>query len=163
MPVEDDPPAYEPSSSSQVQNHTKTDSKQSINLVSIDEPHNLYCRAMELKNKLFATNNNNADALALLFQAAEAGNPASHFQIGVMHSKGLGTKKCKITAFEWYMKGALLNDRDAQYKVGKFYHFGKGGVAGDMNAAIAWYRKAASQKEPKSDKFLREMYDASGF
>ena len=75
---------------------------------------------------------------------AERGYPLAMCQVGYFYWEGLGTEKDEQKAFAWTQRGALANDRDAQYNLACFYETGVGCVRDEAQANL-WYARAAAQ------------------
>lgn len=93
----------------------------------------------------FYSKKNYKEAIDLYRKAADQGNIAGEYNLGIMYEKGLGVKKDVIQAITWYQKGANQKDKDslrnlinAQIKLaGQLYQ--------DKNFkdSVLWYRKVA--------------------
>ena len=75
---------------------------------------------------------------------AESGNARAQFNLGVMHTRGLGVSRDDAEAVKWYHRAAEQGDAGAQYSLGVMYAEGKG-VPRDLARAVEWYRLAAAQ------------------
>jgi TPR repeat protein len=75
---------------------------------------------------------------------AEQGDELSQFNLGVMYSRGEGTKQSGSKALKWYMKSAEKGYAPAQFNLGAAYLEGKFTEA-DATKAAAWWQMAAEQ------------------
>jgi class 3 adenylate cyclase/tetratricopeptide (TPR) repeat protein len=85
------------------------------------------------------------EAATWLRKAAAQGNASSQNNLGILYLKGgPGIKPDDREAFAWFRLAAEQGDRDGQFYLGNMYRYGRGQAA-DLNQAVEWYRKAASQ------------------
>ena len=90
-----------------------------------------------------------ATALAELEPAAQAGDAAAEYYLGVLYDHGAGVDRDHRTAAEWYEKAARQDHLDAQFKLGMLYRDGAGSpgdpnaVRPDPAAAARWFTPAA--------------------
>ncbi|PAX24878.1 hypothetical protein CKX34_01650, partial [Neisseria gonorrhoeae] len=59
-------------------------------------------------------------------QAAEQGNAAAQFNLGVMYENGQGVRQDYVQAVQWYRKASEQGDAQAQYNLGLMYYDGRG-------------------------------------
>lgn len=90
--------------------------------------------------------------------AAEAGDAAAQFQMGVAYDNGYGVRRDLTEAAKWYERAAEQGHAAAQTSLGSLYENGEG-VPQDYSRAIELYRKAAAQGEPMAQHSLGFMYD----
>lgn len=84
-------------------------------------------------------------ALEWYQKAAEQKNPLALFAMGRLYANGIDEENPDNSrAFDYYMQAANMNLREAQYRVGVAFLFGKGTVK-DMDSAISWIRKSSEQ------------------
>ena len=76
--------------------------------------------------------------------AADAGDSLGEYNVGFCFEEGLSVSKNATEALRWYKKAAEKGNGDAMWKVGTFYHYGKGNVTKDYREAKRWYEKAIS-------------------
>lgn len=96
-------------------------------------------------------------ALMEFSRAAEQGNAAAQFNLGLMYATGQGVPKDEQQAVHWYRKAAEQGDASAQLNLG--VHHAKGqGVPKDELQAVYWYRKAAEQGKASAQLNLGLMY-----
>ncbi len=81
------------------------------------------------------------EAVPLLAQGVDAGNPLAQLLYGDMLLSGAGVPEDPVQAIALYEAAAEQNFAPAQYGVGRAYAEGWG-VAVDPAAALAWFRKA---------------------
>jgi PQQ-dependent catabolism-associated CXXCW motif protein len=82
-------------------------------------------------------------SLALLRQAAEAGNAGAMALIGDAYQAGLGVPQDKSQALYWYRRGADLGHPGAINMVGIEIDHGVGSVPPDPAEALKWFRRSA--------------------
>ena len=117
----------------------KANEKQTLQEAPVDAEAQIKLANESYKKK------NYKQAIDLYRKAAEQGNIAGQYNLGIMYEKGLGVKKDATQAIAWYQKGANQKDKDslrnlinAQIKLaGQFYQ--------DKNFkdSVLWYRKVA--------------------
>ncbi len=78
--------------------------------------------------------------------------------LGVMYQNGYGVSQDYEKAFEWYFKGANLNEPYAQANLGILYENGWG-VRQNYGAAVIWYREAVKQGNQVAQCNLAILYD----
>ncbi len=93
-------------------------------------------------------------------KAAEHGNAAAQYSLGVLYTDGLGVAADPHRAVAWYQRSAAQGYAKAENNLAWFYANGKG-VARDPGLAASWYRKAAEQGNAKAQMSLGLLY-ASG-
>ena len=76
-----------------------------------------------------------------MLQAAEQGNVAAQYNLGVMYANGQGVRQDYAQAVQWYRKVAEQGDAEAQYNLGLMYYKGEG-VRQDLALAQEWFGKA---------------------
>lgn len=91
--------------------------------------------------------------------AADKGQARGECGAGLCFEEGLGIEQNGLTqneaeAFEWYKKASAKGHGIAMYRLGLFYHYGKGNVKKDYNEAKKWYEKAIASKH--SDKIVKD-------
>lgn len=77
-------------------------------------------------------------------KAAEQGDAAAQFIMGLMYFDGRGLAQDDRQAEVWYRKAAEQGYASAQVNLGLMYFFGRG-VSKDDQQAVAWLRKAADK------------------
>ncbi|HFA1159078.1 TPA: sel1 repeat family protein [Neisseria gonorrhoeae] len=82
-------------------------------------------------------------------QAAEQGNAAAQFNLGVMYENGQGVRQDYIQAVQWYRKASEQGDAQAQYNLGLMYYDGRG-VRQDLALAQQWLGKACQNGDQNS-------------
>lgn len=86
----------------------------------------------------------NASDFQSNLKAAEQGDAAAQYYLGVLYSSGVGVLQDDKKAITWYRKSAEQGHAPAQYSLGVLYSSGVG-VLQDDKIAVIWYRKAAEQ------------------
>ncbi|HFB4418182.1 TPA: tetratricopeptide repeat protein [Neisseria gonorrhoeae] len=82
-------------------------------------------------------------------QAAEQGNAAAQFNLGVMYENGQGVRQDYVQAVQWYRKASEQGDVQAQYNLGLMYYDGRG-VRQDLALAQEWLGKACQNGDQNS-------------
>ncbi|EPI3704007.1 tetratricopeptide repeat protein [Neisseria gonorrhoeae] len=82
-------------------------------------------------------------------QAAEQGNAAAQFNLGVMYENGQGVCQDYVQAVQWYRKASEQGDAQAQYNLGLMYYDGRG-VRQDLALAQQWLGKACQNGDQNS-------------
>ena len=96
-------------------------------------------------------------ALEWYQKAAEQKNPLALFAMGRLYANGIDEENPDNSrAFDYYMQAANMNLREAQYRVGIAFLFGKGTVK-DMDSAISWIRKSSEQGYAAAITLLSEL------
>ncbi|HFA7670055.1 TPA: sel1 repeat family protein [Neisseria gonorrhoeae] len=93
-------------------------------------------------------------------QAAEQGNAAAQFNLGVMYENGQGVRQDYVQAVQWYRKASEQGDAQAQYNLGLMYYDGRG-VRQDLALAQEWLGKACQNGDQNScdnDQRLKASY-----
>ena len=98
-----------------------------------------------------------AEAVKWLRKAAEHGNGAAQFDLGLMYNGGDGVTRDYAEAAKWFRMAAEQGHAGAQGWLG--FAFGSGqGVTRDYAEAAKWVRKAAEQGEAIGQYGLGGMY-----
>jgi len=84
--------------------------------------------------------------------AADRGDAQGECGAGLCFEEGLDIEKNGLThnemkAFEWYKKASSKGHGEAMYRLGMFYHYGKGKVKKDYTVAKQWYEKAIATND----------------
>ncbi len=82
------------------------------------------------------------DAVPLLEQGVEAGNPLAQLIMGDMLLAGAGVDEDKAAGLALFEAAAAQDFGPAQYGIGLAYAMGWGGVTPDLKLALDWLRKA---------------------
>ena len=99
-------------------------------------------------------------ALPPNFNAAEQGDAAAQYNLGLCYEEGKGVATNYVTAVQWFRKAAERGHPGAQCQLGFCYFMGEG-VPENTVEAIQWYRKSAEQRYPPAQFNLAGCY-ASG-
>ena len=73
-----------------------------------------------------------------------------------MYAKGNGVEQDYEKAFDWYMKAAEQENRDAQYSVAVMYESGEG-VERDLYKALYLYNVAADQGDERAIERVKRL------
>src|SRR5947207_14998732 len=84
------------------------------------------------------------DELITMREAAERGDAAAQFKLGVKYATGDGVPTNDSLAADWIRRAAQQGYVDAEYNLGLMYADGNG-VPQDSGQALVWLRKAAGQ------------------
>jgi len=74
--------------------------------------------------------------------AADVGEAEGEYFVGYCFEAGLGVSKDEAEALKWYTKAQKKGNGDAMWKLGTFYHYGKGKIKQDYKEAQKLYEKA---------------------
>lgn len=88
-----------------------------------------------------------------VLKAAEEGNPAAQFNLGVILLKGEGLPEDHAEAAKWFREAAVQGVASAQYNLGLMLVKGKG-VPKDEAEAMQWFSRAAEQGVTAAKKFI---------
>jgi TPR repeat protein len=91
-------------------------------------------------------------------KAAEHGNAAAQYNLGVFYDQGKGVGQYFAEAVQWYRKAAEQGYASAQNNLGVCYYAGQG-VPQDHTEAVKWYRKAAEQGHADAQRNLGYCYE----
>ena len=86
-----------------------------------------------------------AEALGHWRPLAESGSPEAQFNVGLLHSRGLGTEVDPQEAARWYELAAEQNFAQAQYNLAQMYERGQG-VPKDLTLSYVWFKLAGVNK-----------------
>jgi len=89
--------------------------------------------------------------------AADGGDAAATYNLGVMYRKGLGVPQDSTQAAKWFRKAADLGLAWAQTNLGLMYAAGEG-VPQSRAEAVKWIRMAAEQGDDVAQYALGRMY-----
>ncbi len=89
---------------------------------------------------------------ARLLQRAESGDARAAFELAGFYERAQQKDYPKIVL--WLRRSATKGNLEAQFALGKIYHFGKPNVLKDVQQAAFWYEKAAAQGDKQAVKFL---------
>ena len=81
-------------------------------------------------------------ALELLTDAANAGDPAGAYGLGVLYFQGTGVERDIEASSDYFQKAAKQGHVLAQYNLGNAYLHGRG-VTKDLSQAEHWWRQAS--------------------
>jgi uncharacterized protein len=88
------------------------------------------------------------NAVPLIKEAAEAGNPEAQYNFGVCYQQGVEVSQSDSAANIWFLKSAKQGWKDAQFKIAYSYATGRGCFKDDKQA-FYWSIKCAGQKDPE--------------
>lgn len=89
--------------------------------------------------------------------AADRGDSAAAYALGVMYRKGLGVEGDSAEAAKWLRKSADLGLARAETSLGNMYALGEG-VPQSRAEAMKWTRLAADQGDARAQYILGQMY-----
>ena len=87
---------------------------------------------------------NDAEAVRLFRQAADKGNAAGMFHLGLAYARGQGVAHDDAESDRWYRKAADAGDVAAMHNLGDVYDKGRG-VPKNARLAAEWVFKALSR------------------
>lgn len=91
-------------------------------------------------------------ALGLLVPLAEAGDPASQYNLAVLYENGGGVEQNYVEAARWYGLAARQGHMWAQKSLGAMYGNGWG-IDRDLTEAYVWFSLAAAQGHQEAAAF----------
>ena len=89
----------------------------------------------------YYNNGNYKKAVKLWKKAAEQGDDAAQYNLGVMYDEGQGVRQDYKEAVKWYKKAAKQGNGIAQINLGAMYYYGKG-VRQDNSKAKELFQRA---------------------
>ena len=95
--------------------------------------------------RAWACRRNIGQAAKWFREAAEQGDPAAQFNLGVLYETGQGVPQNYAEAVKWYHAAAEQGEPQAQFNLGVFYETGQV-VPQNYEEAVKWYRLAAEQE-----------------
>ncbi len=90
-----------------------------------------------------------AQAVRFMSVAAEAGDVAAQYNLGIAYANGTGTTRDYRQSIKWFRRAAEQGVAPAQFNLGVIYQRGLG-VAQDHAEAAKWYLKAADGNESRA-------------
>ena len=90
-------------------------------------------------------------------QAAEEGDSAAQYYLGMCYSLGDSIKRDDTEAAKWFHKAAEQGHAMAQYNLGELYYYGHGIEKNEVEA-VKWFRKAAEHMIPDAENWLGVCY-----
>ncbi len=87
-------------------------------------------------------------ALKWYLEADSLGNIDALNNLGYLHDEGLGVRRDRVKARDYYTRAAEAGHAGAQMNLSAYYFEGLGGLKKNLGTALAWARKAADQGEP---------------
>jgi TPR repeat protein len=85
-----------------------------------------------------------AGAMRYWRQAADLGNSAAQFHVGLLYARGEGVPQDWGEAMRWYQLAAAQGNSHAMNNIGNLHHYGRG-VPQDYVEAMRWYLLAANK------------------
>jgi TPR repeat protein len=94
---------------------------------------------------------------ALLYSAAERGNPYAQIDMATIYDKiGMAGSEREVAASRYLLEAAESGDVEAQFRIADRYRFGRG-VIRDSAESERWYRAAAAQGDPRAITLLNRI------
>ncbi len=90
-------------------------------------------------------------------EKAKAGSVEDMYALGQLYELGLGVKRDRLQAIEWYLAAAQKGHPEASYQVGYAYYWGRG-LAKNQTEAHRWFLLAAENGSRKAIPYLSKMY-----
>ena len=78
-------------------------------------------------------------------EAAKQGHAHAQNNLGQCYLKGEGVVQSITEGLKWVTESANKGNADAQCSLGSYYEYGAYGIKKDLDQAVLWYKKAASQ------------------
>ncbi len=97
-------------------------------------------------------------ALALLRQSADLGEPLAMLELAENYRDGEGAAKNSAEAVTWFQKAAQTGDSAAMVELGAMYLLGDG-IKTDFPAAAKWFQQAADRGNPAGMYDLASLYE----
>ncbi|EGO62369.1 tetratricopeptide repeat protein [Acetonema longum] len=94
-----------------------------------------------------------ASSVSDLRQAADKGDAAAQYKLGIAYEEGNGVEKDLAEAIKWWKLSAEQGDSDAQHMMGNVYMFGYGAEK-NFPEGLKWWKKAADQGNPSLNSCL---------
>ncbi|KAI8148886.1 hypothetical protein BJV82DRAFT_589977 [Fennellomyces sp. T-0311] len=96
-------------------------------------------------------------AFPLFVQAAKHHNPDAAFRTAKCYEDGLGTKRDKSKAAQFYKKAASLNHPGAMYRFGLAEMNGELGISRNLRDGHKWLKRSAEAATPQFPHALHEL------
>ncbi|KAI8374273.1 uncharacterized protein BYT42DRAFT_575784 [Radiomyces spectabilis] len=96
-------------------------------------------------------------AFSLYLQGSKQSHPESTYRVAVCYETGLGTKRDKGHAMQFYRKAANLGDPAAMLKLGMILLNGLLGQQKTPREAISWLKRAAQRADEEHPQALHEL------
>lgn len=93
--------------------------------------------------------------------AAEKGDDAAEYNLGLLYEKGLGVEQDHAAALRWYRKGAQKGYAPSWYSLGLMYLNGHG-VEADPEEGREWLEKAAQKQYAPAQFTLGVFHERAG-
>ena len=87
-------------------------------------------------------------ALKWYRKADSLGNVEALNNLGYLYDEGLGVRRDRTKARDFYTRAAEAGNAGAQMNLSAYYFEGLGGLRKDLAKALVWAQKAADQGEP---------------
>lgn len=98
-----------------------------------------------------------SEALEVMKNLAEGGDPEALANLGSMYLNGNGVVKNEKVAFEYYLESSEKGFVFAMFILGQMYQYGLGAPK-NLEKAISWYRKSADAGDPNAQLQLGNLY-----
>ena len=98
---------------------------------------------------------NFTQALAILADEAQRGNPVAAYTVGNIYASGRGVGVNQTEALRWYRMAGEKGHADSQYTLGYMLERGQGTAKGETEATLPMFREARQQPE-NDDRFIVE-------
>ncbi|KAI8996950.1 hypothetical protein BDB01DRAFT_713281 [Pilobolus umbonatus] len=96
-------------------------------------------------------------SFALYFQGSKQSHPGCTYRAGVCYEMGVGTKKDKNHAMQFYRKSANLGEPSGMYKLGMILLKGLMGQPKNPREGISWLKRAAQIADEDHPHSLHEL------
>jgi TPR repeat protein len=103
--------------------------------------------------------NDHQGAAVIARQAALAGSAIAAYEVGYLYENGDGVARDDGEALRWFQYGAARGSRECEMALGARYEAGGPGQPENFEAALPYYRSAASKGYPDASYAVARMYE----
>jgi len=101
---------------------------------------------------------NEEKAVELYMSAIEKGDTPSKVRLGICYHRGEGVERDERKALSLFEQAGAEDQAYALHNLGYYHEYGRGGIAIDVEKAIAYYRRAADEGSRVSITTLKERH-----
>ena len=76
---------------------------------------------------------------------AKQGNSGAMFELGLRYAKGNGVRKSRKNSIRFYLRGALMGDKNSMRNLGIIFEHGGGIIKKDLREAERWYERVGRE------------------
>jgi len=110
----------------------------------------------QMRPNLYVEKSNISQKFFYAQRAAERGNVAAQFDLGLMFAQGNGVVKNERLAFKYFHKAARKNHTEAKFYMGLSFAQGRG-VKKQSQLARYWFKLAAKAGHPQAMAYLASI------